>query len=394
MAFVQAGGLTVHCELAGPAGAPVLLFANSLGTDFRIWDPVVAALGGRFRTLRYDMRGHGLTDCPPVAGDRGYSIDELAADALALMDAVGVEAAHVCGLSIGGMVAQKLTALAPGRVRSVVLCDTASRIGTPEMWADRVAAIRAGGLAAVVDGVMQRWFTPEFGRTRPADLAGYRAMLLRTPVDGYVGCCLAIRDADLGADAAAIRCPALVVVGDQDGSTPPDLVEGLARAIPGARFEVIAGAGHIPNVERTATLVALLDGFLPAAESQDTLLAQGFETRRAVLGAAHVERASRRATAFDQDFQHLITRFAWGMIWPRPGLDRVTRSLLTIAMLASLGHEEELKLHIRATRNTGATAEQVKEVLMQVAVYAGVPAANTAFRLAKEAYEELAKEPS
>ncbi|HYD70131.1 3-oxoadipate enol-lactonase [Azospirillum sp.] len=267
MPFVRAADLTVHYDLSGPAGAPVVLFANSLGTNFHVWDPQAAHLAGRYRALRYDMRGHGLTDLTPV-GD-GYLIGQLAADALALLDALGIGRVHVCGLSIGGMVAQLLGSVAAERVASLVLCDTASRIGPPQIWDDRVAAIRHDGLASLRDGVMARWFTEATRAQRPNLVRGAANMLTRTPAEGYVGCSLAIRDADLREDAARIRCPTLVLVGDQDLATPPAAARELAASIPGARLAVIEGAGHIPTLEQPDAVNAHLAAFLAEVTAQE-----------------------------------------------------------------------------------------------------------------------------
>ena len=395
MPFIVAGDLTVHYELTGPAGAPVVMFANSLGTNFHVWDRQAAFLSGRFRLLRYDKRGHGLTDCPPADPDL-YTIDILADDALALIDALDIGSVHFCGLSIGGMIGQKLAAKAPERVRSLILCDTANRIGPPEIWDQRIAAIKANGLASITDAVLARWFTPQFLAEQRDEAQGCANMLTRTPVDGYIGCCLAIRNEEnLPEEDAQIRCPTLVIVGDQDASTPPAAAQALTEAIHGARLEVIEDAGHIPTIEQPEQLNALLGDFLATPLKASTergdagLYDRGLAVRTAVLGAAHVERSRQRANDFDRDFQTFITRQAWGEIWTRPGLDRKTRSMLTIGFMVALGHEDELKLHIRATRNTGVSRDEVKEILLQAAIYAGVPAANTAFRLVREVYEEM-----
>jgi len=262
MPFIEAGGITVHYDLTGPTAAPVLLFANSIGTSFHIWDAMVPALSRNCRVLRYDMRGHGLTQVTPVTEAAGYSMDGLAGDALALLDALGIARAHVCGLSIGGMMAQRLAATAPERVHGLILCDTAGLIGPPSVWADRIAAIRARGMASIAEGVMTRWFTERFRTERPDQIRGYVAMLGRTTEDGYIGCAMAIRDADLRADNARIVAPTLVVVGDQDLATPPALARELADSIPGARFALLRDAAHIPCVERPAELAALIDDFL------------------------------------------------------------------------------------------------------------------------------------
>lgn len=254
-------GIAFHYALEGPAGAPVLVFANSLGTDFRIWDGVVAQLAGRFRTLRYDKRGHGLSGL----GNAPMTIPRLAADLDALMAHAGIETALVCGLSIGGLIAQQLVRDKPSRVRGLVLCDTAARIGAPDMWQARIDAIAAGGLESLADAVMERWFAPGFRATRTAELAAWRNMLVRTPAAGYAGACAAIRDADLTADAARIAVPTLVVCGADDGATPPAVVKALADGIPGARYREIPEAGHLPCVEQPDALAGHMLAFFEEA---------------------------------------------------------------------------------------------------------------------------------
>jgi 3-oxoadipate enol-lactonase len=257
MAFERLGDIVVHCQESGPATAPLLVLANSLGTDLRVWDALLPRLHRRFRVLRYDKRGHGLTDATPGP----YAIRQLAEDLARLLDARAATGAVVCGLSIGGMIAQALVSMRPDLVRGLVLMDTAHKIGTPDMWAERIAAIRAGGIASIADAILARWFTPEFHRDREAELAGWRNMLSRAPVDGYLGCCAAIRDADLTAAARAVAVPTLCMVGEMDGSTPPDLVADLARLVPGARFVTIAGAGHLPCVEQPDAVASAMLGF-------------------------------------------------------------------------------------------------------------------------------------
>ncbi|MCW2240238.1 3-oxoadipate enol-lactonase [Azospirillum canadense] len=260
MAFIAAGGITVHYDLAGPSDAPVILFANSIGTSFHIWDDMVPDLVKRYRVLRYDMRGHGLTDATPSA----YSMDTLADDALSLLDALGIERAHVCGLSIGGMMAQRLAAKAPQRVLSLILCDTASVIGPPEVWDTRIAAIEERGMEAIASGVMARWFTQRFRTEQEGRVRGYVTMVARTTAEGYIGCSRAIRDADLTEDDRRIACPTLVIVGEHDVATPPAQAEQLAATIPGARLAVLPDAAHIPCVERPDAMNALILDFLGA----------------------------------------------------------------------------------------------------------------------------------
>jgi 3-oxoadipate enol-lactonase len=185
-------------------------------------------------------------------------VDDLAG----LLDRLGIGDVILCGLSIGGLVAQGFVARRPRAVRGLILCDTAAKIGTAQSWTARIKAVERDGIEAIADSVMEKWFTPAFHRDRPAELAGYRNMLVRQPVAGYVGSCLALREADYIAAARGISAPTLCVVGDQDGSTPPDLVRETAALIPGARFEVIAGAGHIPCVEQPEALATLIRGFV------------------------------------------------------------------------------------------------------------------------------------
>jgi 3-oxoadipate enol-lactonase len=260
MSFVRAGDLVTHYDLRGPKDAPAVLLANSVGTNFHVWDPQAEALSQRFRVLRYDMRGHGLTDCP--AGP--YTIAQLGDDARLLLEALGIDSAHVVGLSIGGLVAQSLAATAPSRVRSLVLCDTANVIGPPSRWDDRIAAVSKGGLASIVDGVMKVWFTGGFIASRPEVVRGFVNMLMRSPLAGYIACCYALRDADLREDDAKIACPTLVVVGDQDASTSPAMARELCAAINGARLEIITQAAHIPTIEQPEALNRLLFDFLNA----------------------------------------------------------------------------------------------------------------------------------
>jgi 3-oxoadipate enol-lactonase len=253
MLAIRHQGRTIHAAVSGdPDGLPVV-FANSLGTDLRVWDPL---LPPGLRLVRYDKRGHGLS-----GGDGAWAIDDLAADLEALMDALGVEAAVVCGLSVGGMIAQALAARSPGRVRALILCDTAARIGPASIWQDRIAAVEAGGIAPIADAVLERWFSPRFRAEDPA-LALWRNMLVRTPTAGYAATCAAIRDADLTASTRALRLPTLAVAGEIDGATPPDLVRATAELIPGARFAVIPGCGHLPPAEAPEALARLVADFL------------------------------------------------------------------------------------------------------------------------------------
>lgn len=391
MQFQAVGPITLGVEAILPPGRRVLVFINSLGTDLRIWDRVAADLGRHWGLVRYDKRGHGLSEL----GDGGQSIADHADDLAGLLDRLGVTAAVLCGLSVGGMIALALAERRPDLAAGLILCDTAPRIGTAESWNARIDTVRRGGMEAIADGVMQRWFSPGFHADRGAELRGYRAMLARTPAEGYAATCAAIRDADLSQAARRVALPSLCVVGEHDQATPPDLVGAMAATIAGARFEILAGAGHLPCVEQPAALCALIRDFLAQSGlaerpgSDETLYEIGMRTRRAVLGDAHVDRAEANATGFDAPFQRLIAQSAWGSVWSRPGLTRRERSLVTIALLAALGHDDEVAMHVRATRNTGASTADLTEALLHVALYAGIPAANRAFHIAKNALKDM-----
>ncbi|MPZ11872.1 MAG: 3-oxoadipate enol-lactonase [Kiloniellaceae bacterium] len=257
MDFRTLNGIVLHVQDLGPADRPALVFSNSLGTDFRIWDDVVARLAERFRIVLYDKRGHGLSeiDKPP------YSIAEHVGDLAALLDEFAIESALVCGISVGGLIAQGLYASRPELVSGLILCDTAHKIGTAELWNTRIAAIEKGGIASIAEAILERWFSRALRDNDPTALAGWRAMLTRTPQAGYLGTCAAIRDADFTDEAARIAVPTLCIVGAEDGATPPELVRQTAELIPGARCEVIAGAGHLPCIEQPAAVAALIEAF-------------------------------------------------------------------------------------------------------------------------------------
>jgi 3-oxoadipate enol-lactonase len=258
MQMAKLNGIRVHYADTGPRDGPALVLSNSLGTDFRVWDRLLPHLPEGLRLIRYDKRGHGLTECPAAP----YEMETLVADAAALMDHLGTPAACFVGLSIGGLIGQGLAASRPDLLRALVLCDTAAKIGSPAMWDERIESISRGGIAAIEGQILSRWFTESFRTTRQDELAGWRHMLCRTPEDGYLGCAYAIRDADFRDSTARLELPVLAVAGEADGSTPPELVQQTAETIPGARFEIVKGAGHIPSVEQPEALGALITGFL------------------------------------------------------------------------------------------------------------------------------------
>lgn len=244
----------MHYRIDGPEEGLPVLFANSLGTDQRLWDAVLPQLGD-VRALRYDKPGHGLSDSRAA-----FILSDLAADAAALIEEAVRGPVVVVGLSIGGMIAQTLAADRPDLVRALVLSNTATRMGTAESWAARIAAVEAGGIECIADAVMERWFAPAFHRS--AGLRLWRNMLVRTDAAAYCAACAAIAEADLGRTAARLRLPVLAIAGAEDGASPADAVEQMARLIPGSAFHVIAGAGHLPPVETPDVCAALLAPFI------------------------------------------------------------------------------------------------------------------------------------
>ncbi|WP_337270673.1 3-oxoadipate enol-lactonase [Oryzifoliimicrobium ureilyticus] len=259
MQFARINEVTIHYQtLAGPPDKPVIVFANSLGTDFRIWRDIVVRLAGDYPVILYDKRGHGLSDI----GKTPYSIEDHAEDLIGLLDLLNVSNAVVCGLSVGGLVAQAVFHKRPDLVKALILCNTATQIGSAEMWNARIAAVEESGITSIVDAVMERWFTPAFRSPDNHAFQGYCNMLARQSNEGYAATCASIRDADYTEAAKRIAVPTLCIGGDQDGSTPPDLIRRTAGLIPGAHCEIIEGTGHIPCVEQPEALTGLIQNFL------------------------------------------------------------------------------------------------------------------------------------
>jgi len=250
----------VHYEVTGPDDAPLLVLSNSLGSTPAMWDAQLPALAERRRVVRYDHRGHGGSPVPPGP----YSLADLGADALALLDRLGAERVHWCGLSLGGMVGMWMAINAPERIDRLVLCCTSAKLGPPWMWVERAAIVRAEGVEAIADAGIGRWLTPGFIAREPEAAAAVRAMLAATPAEGYAGCCAAIEHMDLMDQLGAIRAPTLVIAAAQDPATPPEHGERIAAGIPGARFALVDDAAHLATVEQPAAMTELIAGHLLA----------------------------------------------------------------------------------------------------------------------------------
>lgn len=259
MPFLVLDEVRLHYELSGPAGAPILLFSNSLGTNLSMWEGQRAALEKEFRILRYDKRGHGTSSVPPPP----YKIEQLGQDVLGLLDGLQLDRVHFCGLSIGGLTGMWLAIYAPQRLRKLVLCNTGARIGSLEMWNTRIESVRTSGTKSIAPAAVERFFSPEFRARSPQAVASAQSVLSEIATEGYIGCCAALRDADLRERVAGIHVPTLVIAGSKDNATPPALGQELRDRIPGAQY-VELPAAHLSNIEAAAEFNAAIGKFLSA----------------------------------------------------------------------------------------------------------------------------------
>jgi 3-oxoadipate enol-lactonase len=252
--------IEVHHAVDGPGSAPTVVLSNSLGSTPAMWDPQFPALADRLRVMRYDHRGHGSSPVP-----RGpYELADLGADVLSLLDRLGLQRVHWCGLSLGGMVGMWMAINAPERIDRLVLCCTSARLGPPEMWADRAATVRAHGVDAIADAGIERWLSPGFIEREPEIAAGVRAMLVATPAAGYAECCGVIERMDQVPSLGEIRAPTLVIAAEDDPATPPEHGALIASTVPGAQLAVVRDARHLATIEQPAAMTELILGHLLA----------------------------------------------------------------------------------------------------------------------------------
>ncbi|SDI10364.1 3-oxoadipate enol-lactonase / 4-carboxymuconolactone decarboxylase [Sinosporangium album] len=358
----------LHHRVDGPESGAPLILGPSLGTSLRVWEPQVPALARTFRVVRFDLPGHGGS---PASGAR--TVEGLADLVVELADALGMDGFHYAGISLGGAIGATLALRHPGRVRSLAMLCSSAWFGEPQGWRARAELVRREGTPPLLPAAAGRWFAGPGDEALLSDLA-------QTDRAGYAACCDALADYDLRDRLAEIRTRTLVLAGREDPATPPAHARLLADGIPGATLVEVARAAHLANVDQPETCTAALLAHLPADP--------GMSVRREVLGDAHVDRAIARTTGFTKDFQDLITRYAWGEIWSRPGLSRRTRSCITLTALVAHGHLEELAMHVRAALRNGLTPDEIGEVLLQTAIYCGVPAANAAFSVAQRVLAE------
>ena len=255
--MIESDGCRLYVDVQGDADAPVLMLSNSLGTTHRMWDDQVKPFTQHFRLVRYDRRGHGQSGAPKGP----YTMEQLGRDALAIIDALDIETINWCGLSMGGMVGMWLGANAPARINKLILSNTAAYYADKTPWNDRIKLVREKGLKAIVGPNMERWFTKDFRERAPQAVARMSDMFLSTPLEGYVGCCEAVRDMDHRATLPNVKPPTLVIAGRHDPATPVEAGEFVRKSIPRAAMTLI-DAAHISNIEQPHDYTEIVLGFL------------------------------------------------------------------------------------------------------------------------------------
>ncbi|MEU0741458.1 alpha/beta fold hydrolase [Streptomyces sp. NPDC006134] len=423
---------TLQYRFDGPEDAPVLILGPSLGTTWHMWDRQVPELAKQWRVVRFDLPGHGGAPAHPAG-----SVAELTDRLLATLDGLGVQRFGYAGCALGGAIGVELALRHPERLASLALIAASPRFGTADEFRQRGVVVRTNGLDPIARTAPDRWFTGGFAAAQPA-ITEWAVQMVRTTDPGcYIAACEALATFDVRAELGRVGVPTLVLVGSDDQVTGPAEARTLVAGIPDARLAVVPGASHLVPVEQPAAVTDLLvthfstawqpvhdsatgQTAIPAAPVRPVLAAPvppqaapvqpvaeiapaavetppggrpdvydaGLKVRREVLGDAHVDGALAEAGDFAGDFQEFLTRYTWGEIWDRPGLDRRTRSCVALTALVAGGHLEDLAAHTRAALRNGLTPDEIKEVLLQTAVYCGVPAANRAFRVAQQVVRE------
>ncbi|UFR01090.1 3-oxoadipate enol-lactonase [Streptomyces sp. Go40/10] len=358
----------------GPASAPPLLLGPSLGTSLALWDQVAPELSAAHRVIRWDLPGHGGSAADLIGP--GATVGDLAALVLELADALGLDRFAYAGVSLGGAVGLHLAVHHPERVSSLAVLCSSAHFGGEAPWRERAERVRREGLAGLAESADARWFTPGF--SVPRLVRDHR----EADPGAYAACCDALAAFDLRDRLGDITVPTLLVAGRQDPATPPAHLREIADAVPEATLVELPGASHLAPAQCPRAVLTALRTQL------DGPVASGTAVRREVLGDPHVDRAQARQTPFTARFQDFVSRYAWGEIWTDPTLSRRERSMITLTALVAHGHHEELATHVRAALRNGLTPEEIGAVLLQTAVYCGVPAANAAFATAQRVLAE------
>lgn len=385
-------------HLGGRQDNPLLVLGPSVGTSAEgLWSQATPYLQASFHVIGWELPGHGRAT---ETFDRPISMAELAQGVIDAVDGLSKERGaagesfHYAGCSIGGAVGLQLAIDASERLHSFTMVCSAPFFGGPEAWTQRADTVRAQGTPAVLTSSAERWFAPGFMAANP-DVSGSLLRALQyADRFAYARICEALGSFDLREQLSHITMPLLAIAGGHDIATPVADSQYVVDQVPGARLSVLSQAAHLAPAEAPVQVAALIadQARLPqraGAESAAQVYETGMTVRRQVLGDAHVDRAIAQTSQLTADFQHLITQYAWGSIWTRPGLDRRSRSMITLTALIALGHDEELAMHVRAALGNGLSREEIKEVLLQSAIYCGVPAANTAFRVAQEIFDDI-----
>lgn len=386
---------------------PLLLLGASLGTDTQVlWERVAALLADRVHLVAWDLPGHGRS--PAATAD--FTVADLADEVAALAHGIDAPAGrYYAGVSLGGAVGLELGLRHAGLFGGIAVICSGAALGTPDGWRERAAAVRAQGTSSLVTASAGRWFGPGWLDSE-ATLGGrLLASLTQADDESYALCCEALAGHDVTARLPQISDPLLAIAGEVDAVAPPALAAQMSVSAHSGRRLTATGVAHLaPAEDPEFTARALLDllalspddcaasgSSRSGAAVESATLAQlydaGMTVRREVLGDAHVDAANASIDEITRDFQEFITRYAWGSIWTRPGLDRTTRSAITLTAMIAGGHHEELAMHVRSALRNGMTREQIVEVLLQSAVYCSVPSANTAFKIARDV---LAQEPA
>lgn len=382
MAFLATVAHLIAYQDSGETYLPALLMAHPLGMSHAVWDEVCDQLHGHYRCVRWDLPGHGSSG---VATD-DLSIALLANDALALADALDIESFSFIGTSIGGVIGQHLCQIAPQRLEQVWLTNTGAVIGTKEAWAERADNVRRLGLTEMAEAITPRWFSPSYVEQNPEVLQGWQVQLSRNDNESYAKLCEALAQVDNRENLVGYAGMVALLGGAQDVSTPPATLKVLQTAFTTATLTIFEEVGHVPSVEASQQLVDYMQRNAERISVGETGIdyEQGLKQRKRILGEAHVAKASKTANTLDSPFQQFITRTAWGELWGDSSLTVQQRSMITTAILAALGRDGELGLHLRTAKRLGINENQLRQVLMHVSIYGGVPAANHAFSLAKD----------